>query len=218
MARPKCFDVSRWKVQAKAWTPENTRGPPLRGQRRRSRFSGFTRPSRRQGTRPSCGGPRLSIAHQQYGSHAQSRTTLMSALAHDLKEKTPEKGAFAKVGSGAGWKPAQAGVLLRKLIKPSTPLRPRSRWTRGAKKDGPSSPRHQASNCASLCKAGRFCRTSLHLALSIAAVDRSLAANTPSYSGSLPEILKLSKSRRLNFGKWTHHQASPTRRLRIRCR
>src|SRR6516164_9694171 len=67
---PKCF-ASRWKVRTKGWTPENTRGAPLRGQRRRSRFSGFTRPSRLRGTRPSWGGPRLSIVHHQYGSHTR---------------------------------------------------------------------------------------------------------------------------------------------------
>ena len=135
MARPKCF-VSRWKVQRKLWTPENTRGPPLRGQRRRSRFSGFTRPSRRRGTPRSWGGPRLSIAHPKYGSLRRGRQqTLTSALAHALKEKGSREGRFAKARSGAGWKPAKAGVLPGKLTEPVNTLYAlEAEGQRGAKK------------------------------------------------------------------------------------
>ena len=135
MARPECF-VSRWKVQRKLWTPENTRGPPLRGQRRRSRFSGFTRPSRLRGTRRSWGGPRLSIAHHQIRlAHARSPTTLMSALAHALKEKGSRERRFAKARSGAGWKPAKAGVLPGKLTEPVNALYAlEAEGQRGAKK------------------------------------------------------------------------------------
>ena len=135
MARPECF-VSRWKVQRKLWTPENTRGPPLRGQRRRSRFSGFTRPSRLRGRARSWGGPRLSIAHPKYGLlSARSPTTLMSALAHALKEKGSREGRFAKARSGAGWKPAKAGVLPGKLTEPVNALYAlEAEGQRGAKK------------------------------------------------------------------------------------
>ena len=121
MARPECF-VSRWKVQRKLWTPENTRGPPLRGQRRRSRFSGFTRPSRLRGA-PLMGRPKaFDCAPQIRLAHARSPTTLTSALAHALKEKGSREGRFAKARSGAGWKPAKAGVLPGKLTEPVNAL------------------------------------------------------------------------------------------------
>ena len=133
--RPKCF-VSRWKVQRKLWTPENTRGPPLRGQRRRSRFSGFTRPSRRRGARPSWGGRWLSIAHPKYGLLRRGRQqALASALAHALKEKTLPRERFAKGRNGAGWKSAKGGSAFGEADRASQrPLCPRSRRTKGCKK------------------------------------------------------------------------------------
>ena len=51
-----------------------------------------------------------------------SPTNLMSALAHALKEKGSREGRFAKARSGAGWKPAKAGVLPGKLTEPVNAL------------------------------------------------------------------------------------------------
>ena len=160
MARPECF-VSRWKVQRKLWTPENTRGPPLRGQRRRSRFSGFTRPSRLRGAPRSWGGRRLSIAHPKYGLLRRGRQqTLMSALAHALKEKGSREGRFAKARSGAGWKPAKAGVLPGKLTEPVNALYAlEAEGQRGAKKKVLRRLAPSSLKLRSVCKAGRFCRS-----------------------------------------------------------
>jgi len=158
MAALKCF-VSRWKVQRKLWTPENTRGPPLRGQRRRSRFSGFTRPSRRRGTRPSWGGPRLSIAHQKTARTRASPTTLTSALAHALKEKAPERRASQRP-ERRGMETCKGGALSGKLTEPVNALYAlEAEGQRGAKKKVLRRFRAIKPQLRPVCKAGRFCRS-----------------------------------------------------------
>ena len=159
MAALKCF-VSRWKVQGKLWTPENTRGPPLRGQRRRSRFSGFTRPSRRRG-RPVHGEAQSfrSCTLNTACSRA-SPTTLTSALAHALKEKGSRERPFAKARNGVGWKPAKAGVLPGKLTEPVSALYAlEAEGQRGTKRRFSVAPLLSSLKLRFACKAGPFCRS-----------------------------------------------------------
>ena len=134
MATPKCF-VSRWKVQTKVWTPENTRGAPLRGQRRRSRFSGFTRPSRLRGTRPSWGGPRHSI-----GATNTARTRAPPTK-HDVSARSrfegmaPEQRASQKTRSRRRLETCKSGSAFGEAESqptPSTPSKPMDKG--GAKK------------------------------------------------------------------------------------
>jgi hypothetical protein len=160
MARPECF-VSRWKVQTKVWTPENTRGAPLRDQRRRSRFSGFTRPSRRRGTRPSWGAPRLSI-----GATNTARTRAPPTK-HDVSARSrfegmaPEQRVSQKARSRRRLETCKGGSAFREADRASQhPLCPRSRRTKGEQKRRASVASVPSSlKSRSVCKAGRFCRS-----------------------------------------------------------
>ena len=86
--------------------------------------------------RPLMGRPKaFDCAPQIRLAHARSPTTLMSALAHALKEKGSRERRFAKARSGAGWKPAKAGVLPGKLTEPVNTLYAlEAEGQRGAKK------------------------------------------------------------------------------------
>ena len=160
MARPECF-VSRWKVQRKLWTPENTRGPPLRGQRRRSRFSGLTRPSRLRGA-PLMGRPKaFDCAPQIRLAQARSPTTLMSALARALKEKGSQEGLLRKGQKRRGLETCRGGSASGEADRANPRrLRPRSRRTKRCKKEGPPVASAPSSlKLRSDQKAGRFCRS-----------------------------------------------------------
>ena len=105
----------------------------MRGQRRRSRFSGFTRPSRRRGTRPSWGDRWLSIAHQKTDrTRAVANKPDVSARSAFEGKRLPRT-ALAKARNGAARKPAKAGVLPGKLtgpVKHSRPSKPKDKGVR----------------------------------------------------------------------------------------
>ena len=72
----------------------------------------------------SWGGPRLSIAHPKYGSLRRASPTNPDVSARSRLEgkRLPRRARFAKARSGAGWKPAKAGVLSGKLTEPVNTL------------------------------------------------------------------------------------------------
>jgi hypothetical protein len=149
-----CFAMESPEKALDAGKHERT---PLRGQRRRSRFSGLTRPSRLRGA-PLMGRPKaFDCAPQIRLAQAVANNPDVSARSRSEGKRLPRR-ALAKARGGAGWKPAKAGVLPGKLTEPVNTLyaleaEVRKRWSLG------SSPRHQASKLRSVCKAGRFCRS-----------------------------------------------------------
>ncbi len=145
MARPECF-VSRWKVQRKVWTPENTRGPPLRDQRRRSWFSGFTRPSRLRGA-PRMGRPKaFDCAAKIRLAQARPPTNLMSALARFEGKRCPRSAPSQRPEATRAGN-LQRRILPGKLTEPVHTLHAlEAEGQRGANKKVPSLRRHQVSN------------------------------------------------------------------------
>ena len=110
---------------------------------------------------PLMGRPKaFDCAPQRRLAQRASPTTLMSALAHALKEKGSREGRFAKARSGAGWKPAKAGVLPGKLTEPVNTLYAlEAEGQRGAKKRSSVASAPSSLKLRSVCKAGRFCRS-----------------------------------------------------------
>jgi len=160
MAAPKCF-VSRWKVQRKLWTPENTRGAPLQGPAEAQPVFGLHASFEAARHAPLMGRPMALVrTTDTVRTRAANNPDVSACSRSEGKRQGSGEGGFAKARSGAGWNAVKAGVLPGKLTGPvntrSTPSKPKDKGVRkeDLRRFGAIKPQLRP-----VCKAGHFCRS-----------------------------------------------------------
>ena len=127
------------KSRRKLWTPENTRGRHCRASGGAAGFRA-SRVLRGGEARPAHGGPRLSIAHQKTAcSGAVANNANVSARSRSEGKRLPRT-ALRKGQKWRGLETCKGGSASGGAYRASQrPLCPRSRRTKGCKKEGPPS-------------------------------------------------------------------------------